>query len=115
MPYFPHFRTCIFYDIASVNDPLDCNCSGFTATDAERGDAAFEVLCLQRMQQRHDQAGTGGADGMAERAGAAVDVQLVARNSEILLRCHRHHREGLVDLEQVDVADAPADLVQELA
>ena len=32
-----------------------------------------------------------------------------------LLRRHRHHGKGLVDLEQIDVADAPADLVEQLA
>ncbi len=55
------------------------------------------------------------ADGMAERAGAAVDVELVARNSEIARRRHRHHGEGFVDFEQVDIADAPADLVEQFA
>jgi hypothetical protein len=34
---------------------------------------------------------------------------------EIALRRHRHHGEGLVDLEQVDIADAPADLVEQLS
>src|SRR6266481_6010782 len=67
------------------------------------------------MQQRDDQAGAGGADRVPERAGAAVDVQLLAGDAEIALRRHRHHRERLVDLEQVDIADAPADLVEQLA
>src|ERR1700730_11648559 len=59
---------------ALVNDALDGDGGGFAAADAERGDAALQVLCLQRMQQRYDQAGAGGADRMAERAGAPVDV-----------------------------------------
>ena len=40
---------------------------------------------------------------MAERAGAAVDVDLVVRQAEVAHRDHRHHGEGLVDLEEVDV------------
>ena len=67
------------------------------------------------MQQRHDQARAGGTDGVAERAGAAIDVQLLPGDAEILLRRHRHHGEGFVDFKQIDVADAPADLVQQLA
>src|SRR5258708_38364948 len=67
------------------------------------------------MQQRHDQPSAGGADGVAERAGAAIDVQSVAGNSEGALRRHRHYGKRFVDLEQVDIANAPADLVEQLS
>src|SRR3984893_16321245 len=67
------------------------------------------------MQQRDDQPCTGRTDGMAERAGAAIDVQLLPRDSKVALRGHRNHRERLVDLEQIDVTDTPADLVEQLA
>src|SRR5882757_9474317 len=98
-----------------VNDALDGDGGCFTAADAECGDAAFQVLRFQRMQQRHDQAGSRRADRVSKRAGAAIDVEIVPDNAEIALRRHRHHREGLVDLEQIDIADAPADLVEQLA
>ena len=98
-----------------MNDALDGDGGGFTAADAEGGDAAFQVLRFQRMQQRHDQAGSGRADGVSKRAGAAVDVELVAGNAEIALRRHCHHGEGFVDLEQIDITGAPADLVEQLA
>ena len=39
---------------------------------------------------------------MAERAGAAVDVDLLMRQREIAHRRHRDDSERLVDLEQVD-------------
>ena len=45
---------------------------------------------------------------MAERAGAAVDVDLFVRQAEIAHRRHRHHRKGLVDFEQVDRVFRPA-------
>src|SRR6266850_1221316 len=63
-------------DSGYVRDPLHRNCRGFATTDAQGSDAAFQILRFQRMQQRHDQPRAGGADGMAERAGAAIDVQL---------------------------------------
>src|SRR5450631_4551004 len=66
--------------VASVHDPLDGDGRGFAAADAERGDATFQVVRRERMQQRHDQPCAGGADRVAERAGAAIDVQFLARN-----------------------------------
>ncbi len=47
---------------------------------------------------------------MAERAGAAVDIDLVMRQIEIAHRRHGDDREGLVDLEQIDLAELPARL-----
>src|SRR5882672_1441873 len=68
---------------ALMNDALDGNGGGFTAADAECRDAASQILRFERMQQRNDQACAGGADRMAERAGAAIDVELVSGNAEI--------------------------------
>jgi hypothetical protein len=36
-----------------------------------------QVPRFQRMQQRHDQSRTGGVDRVAERVGAAIDVEFV--------------------------------------
>src|SRR5258708_13094127 len=98
-----------------VNDAFDRDGGGFAAADAERGDATLQIVRLERAEQRHDQPRAGGADRMTERTGAAVDVQLLPGNAEIALRGHRHHRKRFIDFEQVDVADAPADLVEQLA
>ena len=51
---------------------------------------------------------------MAERGRAAVDVDLVVRDADVAHRDHRHAGERLVDLEQVDVVDAPAGFLQDL-
>src|SRR5215471_9898794 len=83
-----------FPEHALTRDPLNRDRGGFAAADAERGHAALEVLRLQRVQQRHDQPRAGGADGVAKRAGAAVDVQFLPWNTEVLLSGHRHHRKG---------------------
>src|SRR5581483_6427519 len=86
--------------VDSMHDALDRNRGSFAAAYAERSNAALQIVGLQRMQQRHDQPRAGRADGMAECAGAAVDVELVSGNAEVLLRGHRDHGKGLVDLEQ---------------
>src|SRR3954452_17974991 len=98
-----------------MNDTLDGDGGGFAAADAQRRDAAFQIMRFQRVQQRHDQPRAGGADRMAERAGAAIDVQSVTGNAEVALRSHCDYRKSLVDLEQVDISNAPAYLVQELS
>ena len=56
-----------------------------------------------------------GADRVAERGGAAVDVDLVVRNAEVVHREHGDAGEGFVDFEQVDVALAPAGLLRALS
>jgi len=55
-------REIVLTQTASVDDALHRNCSSFAAADAQRRDAALQVLRLQRMQQRDDQARAGGAD-----------------------------------------------------
>src|SRR5580700_7604601 len=71
-----------------MRDALDRDRSGFAAADAQRRHTALEVLRLQRMQQCHDQTCAGCPDRMAERAGAAIDVEPVAGDSKVLLRGH---------------------------
>src|SRR3954451_20680688 len=66
------------------------------------------------MQEGDDKTRSCGPDRMSERAGAAIDGQLLARNAEITLRRHGYDREGLVDLEQIDITDAPADFFKQL-
>src|SRR5205085_3201732 len=91
----PSFRDAY----ASVHATFDGDRGGFAAADAERGDAAPEVVGFHGVQERYDQPRAGGADGMAERAGAAVDVEFVAGNAEVALRRHGDDGKGLVDLE----------------
>ena len=64
------------------------------------------AVLAQRAEQRHQDARARRADRMAERAGAAVHVDLVVRQAVLLHRRHRHHGERLVDLVQVDVLRA---------
>src|SRR3546814_16322486 len=47
------------------------------------------------------------ADGMPQRAGAAMDVHLVLRQVQLPHRRHGDDRESLVDLVEVDVPGVP--------
>ena len=80
----------------------------FAATDAERGDAAAEIALREGSEQRDKDARTGCADGMAERAGAAVDINFLVGKAKIAHCGHRDNGEGLVDFEQVDIRKRPA-------
>jgi hypothetical protein len=59
-----------------VNDAFDRDRRGFAAADAQRRDATLQAMGLQRMKQRYDQPRTGGADRMAECAGAAMRAKV---------------------------------------
>ncbi len=59
------------------------------------------------MQRGHD-AGAGHAERVAERDRAAVDVELLARDAEVLGRRDHLRGERLVDLDEVDVVDRSA-------
>ena len=61
------------------SDQFDRHRRGFAAADAQAGDAALAAVLAQRAEQRHQDARARGADRMAQRAGAAVDVDLVVR------------------------------------
>ena len=52
---------------------------------------------------------------MAHGDGAAIDVDLLLGHAQVLHELEHHGGEGLVDLEQVDVADFQAGLGQGLA
>ena len=62
----------------------------------------------RRVEHRVLEPGAGHAERVADRDRAAVDVEPVEVDAEVLVRRHHLRRERLVDLDQVDVADAHA-------
>src|SRR3954447_24037137 len=111
-------RVCSFcggrrYDGAS--DALDDGGDAHAAADAERGQAALQVAALELVDQRAEDHRAGGAQRVAHRDGAAVDVDLLVVQVEVAHEAHGDRGERLVDLEQVDVVDGQAGLGQRLA
>ena len=70
------------------------------------------VAALELVEGGGDQAGAGGADGVAERDGAAVDVDEVQVDVVLAGPGEHHRRERLVDLEEVEVGDRLAGAVE---
>jgi hypothetical protein len=52
---------------------------------------------------------------MAERAGAAVDVDLLVGKAEIAHGGHGDDGEGLVDFEEIDIRKRPASALEQRA
>ena len=76
-----------------------------SATAAERH-GGVEAPPAQLEQRGQRDPGARHADGVAERDGPAIDIDLVLVDPEVVDRGQADGGEGLVDLEQVDVAQA---------
>src|SRR6266851_9048364 len=100
--------TTISFQGSSI--PRDAHRDAHAAADAQRGEALLGIALLHFVQQRDQHAGTGSADGVADRDRAAVDVDLGSIPAEILVDGAGLRREGLIGLDQIEIADVPAGL-----
>ena len=67
------------------------------------------------MGEGDDDTRTGGADGMTERDRPAVDVEPIEVEAELPVTRQDLSRERFVELDQIDVVQAEAGLIQELS
>src|SRR4051812_19631672 len=79
-----------------------------TAATTEGRDTHAAAAALQLVREVQGNAGTAGADRVAERDGTAVGVDLLGIDAEGRRRRDAHSGERLVELEQVDVGDLQA-------
>src|SRR5918996_3830762 len=91
---------------------LDDHGVALAPTGADGGHAEPAPAPPQLVHERHQDARAAGADRVAERDRAAVHVHLRLVDAEHAHRVERHRRERLVDLEQVDLADRQAGLLE---
>src|SRR5262249_20253322 len=80
--------------------------------DAQRGEAFLGVALLHFVKERDKDAPARGADRMPERNGAAVDIDLVGIPAEVLVDRAGLRRKGLVRLDEIDILDLPAGLLE---
>src|SRR5262245_30705917 len=90
----------------------DAHGDAHAAADAQRRQALLGVALLHLVEQRHENARPRRADRMAERDGAAIDVDLRRIPAEILVDGAGLRREGLVRLDEIEVAGLPARLLE---
>src|SRR5690606_33707367 len=101
--------------MAYSSDPFDDGGDAHAAAHAEGGQDVAQLAALQLVEQGGEDDAAGGAQRMAHGNGAAIDVDLLLRDPQVLHELEDHGGEGLVDLEQVDVLDTQAGLGQRLA
>src|SRR4051794_14316654 len=82
------------------------------AADAERREALLGIAPAHLVQQRCQHARAGSADRVTERNRAAVDVDLLGIPAEVLVHRAGLRGEGLIGLDQVEILDLPAGLLQ---
>src|SRR3954467_12447899 len=90
----------------------DAHGDSHAAADAQSGEALLGIALLHFVQQRDQHAGAGSADRVADRDRAAIDVDLGRIPAEVLVDRTSLGCERLVGLDQIEVADVPAGLLQ---
>src|ERR1700687_5733361 len=83
------------------SDALDDGGYAHAAADAQRDQRATGVATLELVDHGSGDHGAGGAQRVAHRDGAAVDIELLVGDVQVLLELQHHRSEGLVELEQV--------------
>src|SRR5262245_12526778 len=104
----------VLISVANVCLPFHRERDRVSAAETERRDPALRAAPSHLVEQGDEHARAARADRVAERDRAAVDVD--ARRVELQLACdgHRLNREGLVELDEVDVAALPSGLREDL-
>src|ERR1043165_855276 len=98
----------------SARSALDAHRDAHAAADAQARDALLRVALAHLVEQRDEDAAARGADRVADRDGAAVDVDLARVPAHLVVDGARLRREGFVDLEEVEVLRLPAGALQRL-
>ena len=89
---------------APHHSALQIGGDALAAADALRRQRVAAALALQQARRLAGDAGAGGAERMAERDGAAVEVQRLVADAEFAHAGERLRGEGLVQLDDVDGA-----------
>src|SRR5437764_15231498 len=87
-----------------ASDALDQRAGAEPAAAAHRHEPDLLVRALELVQERRDEPRAGRAERVAERHRAAVDVHAIHVGVELAAPGGDDGREGLVDLDQVEVA-----------
>src|SRR5205807_4855554 len=82
------------------------------AAAAEGSSAGAATAAAQLVDEREQHAVAGHPDGVAQSDGAAVDVDDVVADPEVVHRRQSNGGEGFVELEEVDVLHVLVDLGQ---
>ncbi len=85
------------------------------AANAQGRQTLLGITALHFVQQGHQDAAARRANGVANRDGTAVDVDLGGINGQLFVHCAGLCRKRFVQLEQVHIGGVPASALQSLA
>src|SRR5690606_15583642 len=103
------------YRSRASNDPLYADSGRFATAKANAGHAALQSMGFKSREQGDKNAGTRRADWMAQRACAAMNIDLVVRQIEIAHGGHSNDCKSFIDLKEIDITEIPADFLGKLA
>ena len=109
----PTMPTCV--RISPRPCPLEQRGLALADADAQRREPVAAAAAAQLVRERDDEPGAAHAERVAERDRAAVDVHALLVEAEVAHDGEALRGEGLVQLDQVDVADLHARARQQLA
>src|ERR1044072_9426155 len=92
--------------------PLDAEGDAHAAADTQGGEALLGVALLHFVEKGGEDAGARGADRVADRDRAAVDVDLVGVPAELLADRERLGGERLIGFDEVEIGDRPAGFLE---
>src|ERR1700744_997126 len=90
-------------------------CDAHTAADAECRETFMCAATLHLMQKSDKNARARCADRVADGDRAAVDIDDAGIPAEILIDSKRLRREGFIGLDEIEILDLPAGLLERLA
>src|SRR5699024_2513084 len=85
-------------ELGTASDAFDDGGHAHAAADAQRDEGEAAAGAVQLVDGGAGDHGAGGAERVAHGDGAAVDVELLVGDAELLLGVQDDGREGLVDL-----------------
>src|SRR6185312_7180813 len=96
-------------------NPLDDRRDAHAAANTQSHQGAPGITALQLVDHGAENHCARGTQRVAHGYGTTVDVELLIGDVQVLLELQHHRREGLVELEQIDVVDCQAGAVEHLA
>src|SRR3984893_4747111 len=96
-------------------NPFNNRCGTHPGADAQRDERGGKIAPFEFVEHRAEDHGAGRAERMSHRDGAAVDVHLGVVEIERLHVAQHHRRERFVELDQIDIVDGHAGLLEHLA
>src|SRR2546430_15955371 len=94
-------------------DPLEDHCHAHAPGDAEGGEGEGGIAVAELVGGREHDPGAGHADGVAERDGAALGVQLVVVELELAVAGQDLGGERFVQLDDVEVLQRESRLLED--